>query len=125
MSPEHRNRINCIDRHWEHRVHKRSRMRLGIRCGQVRRRKISNICFALQVDRPHSELMATVSSAAAAEMNSVVEQIVRTKYPQLFVVRGATFCERGQINFKNMLKVFKVNIPLTWKEWFRAKYLKN
>ena len=56
--------------------------------------------------------MVTVSSAAAAEMNSVVEQMVRTKYPKSFVVRGATFCERGQTNLKNIPKVFKVKIPL-------------
>lgn len=54
-------------------------------------------------DRPHSELMATVSSAAAAEMNPAAEQMARAKYPKPFVVRSVIFCECGQVNSQNML----------------------
>jgi len=82
--------------------------RPGIRRGQVWRREISDICFALEVDRPPFRIDGDrVSSAAAAEMNLAAEQMARAKYPKSFVVHGVIFCERGQASLKNILsKIF-------------------
>lgn len=78
MSPGHRNRINCIDRHPRAPVHKRSRLRRG---WEFAADKLDDGKFPIFVSRsrltgPHFELMATVSSAAAAE------QMARAKYIQ-------------------------------------------
>lgn len=125
MSPGHRNRINCIDRHREHRCTNAADCDAAGRGWKFAADKFGDGKFPIFVsrsrrDRPHSELMATVSSAAAAEMNPAAEQMVRTKYPKPFVVRSVIFCECGQANPQNVLP----KIYLTQNIVSRSRLLK-
>lgn len=107
ISLGHRNRINCIAPTPGAPVRKRSRDcdATGRGCWEFAADKFGDGKFPIfvsrsELDRPHFELMATVSSAAAAEMNPAAEQMVRAKYPKPFVARGVIFCECGQASPK-------------------------
>lgn len=95
----HRNRINCIDRHRVHRCTNAADCDAG---WEFAADKFGDGKFPIFVSRSgltgpprplrRFELMATVSSAAAAaEMNPAAEQMARAKYPKAFVVRGVIF----------------------------------